>query len=177
MRSAMNRWVSGLIMRSSSATRYQVGRSFQPGSRDGLLDARDGDRSLNRGEHGVFFGGGVVGECVAKGVGGQPDPSLVVGLEFWCLRMRGIAVEDVGDGFALVGSQGGDVHQGLEARVAGRADDAAGIGVTCEDDWSFGAVDGSFHCLHVVVERGERNGRGDDGCPSLLQVSDDSAPT
>ena len=128
------------------------------------------------GEHGAFFGGGVVGEGRAKGVGGQPDPSLVVGLQFWCLRMRGIAVEDVGDGLALVGGQGGDVDQGLQAGVVGGADDAAGIGVTGQDDGSFGSVDGSLHCLHVVVQRGERNGRGDDGCAGLLQVSDDAAP-
>jgi hypothetical protein len=114
MRSAMNFWVAGLIMRSSSAMRY--------------------------------------------------------------LRVWGIAVEDVGDGFAFVGSQRRDIDQGLNARVTGRADNAAGVGVAGQHDGSFGSVDGSFDRVDVVVERGQRDGCGGDGDPGLVQISDDSAP-
>jgi hypothetical protein len=46
---------------------------FPAGSRHGLLDARSGNRSLDRGEQGLFFGGGVLGECRGKGVLRQPN--------------------------------------------------------------------------------------------------------
>ena len=78
---------------------------FPSGSRHRLLDARSGDRSLDRGEQGLFFGSGVLCECGSKSVLGQPNQPVAVGFEFWRLRVRGIPVEDVGDGFAFVGRQ------------------------------------------------------------------------
>ena len=81
-----------------------------------------------------MFGGCILCECVGKGVGGQPDPATAVGLEFRRLRVRRIAVEDVGDGFPLVGSQGGDVDQGVDPAVTGRADNTACVGMAGEDD-------------------------------------------
>ena len=72
----------------------------------------------------------------------------------------GIAVENVGDGFALVGRQGDHVDQRFDAWVAGCADDAAGIRVAGQDDRSFGSIDGSHDGVDVVVERGERDGGG-----------------
>ena len=152
MRSAMNRWVSGLIMRSSSAMRNQVGMSFHPGFGTGFWMHPDGDGSLDRGEQGMFFGGGVVCEGIGKGVVRQPDPAAVVGPEFGRLRVWGIAVENVGDGLALVGGEGRDVDQGLNAWVAGGADYAAGVRVAGQDDGSFGPIDCPDHRVHVVVE-------------------------
>ena len=90
--------------------------------------------------------------------------------------MRGIAVEDVGDGFALVGRQGDDVDQCFDAGVADCADNAAGVRVAGQDDGSFGSIDGSLDGVHVVVERGERDGGGDDVDPGLLQTGDDASP-
>ena len=116
----------------------------------------------------MFFGSCVLCECCSKGVGGQPDPAVAVGLEFWCLRVWGVAVENVGDGFALAGSQSGDVDQGLNARVICRADNSAGVGMAGKNHGSFGSVDGSLDRIHVVVERGQRDGRGGDGDPRLL---------
>ena len=74
--------------------------------------------------------------------------------------MRGIAVEDVGDGFALVGRQGDDVDQRFDAWVADSADNAAGVRVAGQHDRSFGSIDGSLDGVDVVVERGERDGGG-----------------
>ena len=88
----------------------------------------------------------------------------------------GIAVEDVGDGFALVGRQGDHVDQCLDARVAGCADNAAGVRVAGQDDGSFGSIDGSLDGVHVVVERGQRDGGGDDVDPGSLQTGDDATP-
>ena len=94
--------------------------------------------------------------CCAKAaakalLGSQIQPS-VVGLEFGCLRVWGIAVENVGDGFALVGRQRGHIDQCLDARVTGRADDAAGVGVAGQHDRPFGSVDGPDDRVHVIVE-------------------------
>ena len=100
----------------------------------------------------MFFGGGVLCEGCRKCVVRQPDPAAVVGLEFGCLRVWGFAVEDVGEGFALVGGEGRDIDQGLNARVTGRADDAAGVGVAGQDDGSFGSVDCPDDRVDVVIE-------------------------
>ena len=90
--------------------------------------------------------------------------------------MRGIAVENVGDGFALVGRQGDHVDQCSDAWVADRADNAAGVRVAGQDDGSFGSIDGSLDGVDVVVERGERDGGGGDVDPGLLQTGDDATP-
>ena len=131
---------------------------------------------MDCGKQGLFFGGGVLRKCSGKSILGQPNPSAVVGLEFWCLRVRGIAVENVRDGFALVGRQGDHVDQCFEAWVARCADNAARVGVAGQDDGSFGSVDGSLDGAHVVIERGERDGSGGDVDPGLLQTGDDAAP-
>lgn len=43
--------------------------------------------------------------------------------------MCGIAVEDVGDGFAFVGSQSGDENESLYLRVRGGRNDRSSVGV------------------------------------------------
>ena len=130
------------------------GDVFPSGFRYRFLDAPDGDGSLDRGEQGMFFGGGVLGEGLRKGVVRQPDPAAVVGLEFGRLRVRGIAVENVGDGFVFVGGQRGDVDQCANTWVAGRADDAARVCMASQNYWAFGPIDNSLDRLHVVIERG-----------------------
>ena len=90
--------------------------------------------------------------------------------------MWGIAVEDVGDGFALVGRQRGDIDQRAHARMLGGRDDPAGIGVSDHDDRPFGPVDGAVERVDVVGERGERDRGGYDRDAGLLQTGDDRAP-
>ena len=137
---------------------------------------RCGDRPLDRGEQGLFFGGCVLCKRRRKSVLGQPNPTAVIGREFWCLRVRRIAVENVGDGFALVGRQGDHVNQRLEARMVGCADNAAGVRVAGQHDRSFGSIDSSLDGVHVIVECGERDRSGGHVDPGVLQTGDERAP-
>ncbi len=77
---------------------------FPPRPGHGLLDAWRGDGPLDRRQHDMLFGSALLGECLGKSVGRQPNPALLVRLEFRRVRVRGIAVEDIGDRFALVGA-------------------------------------------------------------------------
>jgi hypothetical protein len=100
---------------------------FPPGPGHGLLDAWSGDGPLDRRQHGMLFGSALLGECLAKSVDRQPDPAMIIRLEVRRIGVWGIAVEDIGDGFALVGRQGGDVDQRAHPRMLGGSDDTAGI--------------------------------------------------
>ena len=146
-------------MRSCSATRNQVGRSFHSGRSIGDGDAGRRDRPLNGRQHGEFLRRGILREGGGEGCLGQIDQPMIVGRELGRLRMRLGAVEHIRDRFALVRSERGDVDQRLHLLVARRPDDGSGIGVADENDRPCHPLQGSIKRRHVVPERGQRQWR------------------
>ena len=121
-------------MRSCSATRNQLGRSFHNGRGHGDGDAGRRDRPLDRRQHRQFFRGGVLRKGRAEGRIGQIDQAMVVGRELGRLRMR------LGRGrtrrrpFRLRPAPGGDIDERLHLLAPRRRDHGAGIGVAGEHD-------------------------------------------
>ena len=121
-------------MRSCSATRNQLGRSFHSGRRTRHADAGRRDRPLHRGEHRQLFGGRVLREGGGEGLVGQPDQPVASGASFGACGMRLGAIEHIGDRLAFVRRQRGDIDQRLDLVAARRRDHGAGIGMAGQHD-------------------------------------------
>src|SRR5258708_37285631 len=124
--------VSGLILRSCSAKRYQDGNVFQSGFgafswRKAPLIGRctAANRALS---FGLAFC--AKAECAFR----HPDEAVTVGCQLRRLRMRLSSAEHFADGLALVGRQRSDEDQALYALVLRARDDGASIGVRGQYD-------------------------------------------
>jgi hypothetical protein len=66
--------------------------------------------------------------------------------------MRRRAIEDIGDGFALVGRQRCDVHERLHPIIMDRSDHGAGISMPCQDDRASSPLDHASKSSGVIRE-------------------------
>ena len=138
-------------MRSCSATRNQDGRSFHSGRSDGDGDAGRRDRPLNRRQHSLLFGGGILREGGSESRLRQIDQPLIVGRELGRLRMRLSAIENVRDRLALVRRERGHIDERPHLLVPRRPDHGTGIGVAGENDRSRHPLERSVERRDVVA--------------------------
>ena len=104
IRSAIKRCVSATIMRSCSAMRNQLGRSFHSGRFIGTLMHAGESGPLNRREQRQLIGRGILRERRGEGLVRKIDQPMFVRRQLGSQRMRLVTIKDIGDCLAFIGS-------------------------------------------------------------------------
>ena len=161
-RSDIARWAGGGIIRSSVATRYQLGLIRHAGSVIGATQRSDAPGNLRVGHEPGLLGAQVGGERVVELVAVEEQEPVAWRQD----RRDGCSGRRIGDqgvhGLALVRGEGGDIDEGCHVVVrAGLGDDCSTVGVTDEDDRAV-----------LVVQ--DEPGRGDIALEGQGRVLDDA---
>ena len=148
-----------------------------PRSIDGHVDAGSRDRSLHSPQYGQFLRRGIWsegrGECGIR----QIDQPVLVGSQLGRLRVRLGAIEDVGDGFSLVWSQGGDINERFHLLVRRRGDDGACIRMAGKNDRPGHSLQRPIEGRHIIPKRRQRQRCRDDLRTLTRERRDHFGPT
>jgi len=128
----MKHCVAGLIIRSSSATRYLGGLSLQAGL--GAFSWMQAAASGRWVAAKSATGGCVLSERGDKCIPRHPDEPVLVWRQLRRLWMRFLPIEDFGDSLAFVGWQGGDIDRRPNPLIGSRAYHRAGIDMRHQDN-------------------------------------------
>ena len=136
-RSDIARWAGGGIIRSSVATRYQLGLTAPGRVGDRSPQRSDAPGNLRVGHEGRLVGAQVGGERIVELLAVEEQEPVPWGQDRRD-RCSGRRVGDEGvHGLALVRGEGGDVDEGCDVVVrTGLRDDCSTVGVTHQDGWA-----------------------------------------
>jgi len=176
IRSAMKRWVSPGIIRSSSATRNQLGRSCHSGRGTGTLMQAAASGRCVAASSACSSGVACWANALLNASSGEPDQAVGVRAERGGFRMVFRPVVDVADGLALVRGERGDVDERRHGLMAGRRDDRAGVGVPGHHDRALDALQRPVERRHVIRQRGQRQWHGDRLDSGRAQARDHLVP-
>src|SRR6478609_8814251 len=92
----------------------------------------------------------------------HPDPSVLVRSQLGCLRMRFVAVEDLGDSLTLLGGKRRHIDQCFYALLIHCCNHCTGVGVSRYNHGTFCPGDRPVQRGDIVTERGKRKRRSND---------------
>src|ERR1700742_526058 len=101
-------------------------------------------------------------EGIGKSFLRHPDKFVFVRSQLGCLRMRFVAVKDLGDSLTFLWGKRRHIDQRFYALLISSCDYCTGIGVSRYNDGTFRPGDRPVQYGDIVAERGERERRGND---------------
>src|SRR6476620_8741427 len=116
-------------------------------------------------------------EGIGKSFLRHPDPSVFVRSQLGCLRMRFVAVKNLGDSLTFFGGKRRHIDQRFYALLISSRDHCTGIGVPRYNHGTFCPGDRPVQYDDIVAERGERERRGNDLQSLLAKRQNDFIPT
>jgi len=147
--------VLGLRVDHSVLFRQQIPRWLRfPGwCRSRLLDALDGDRSLNRPGQSNLLVGRVLCEGIWKSLVRHPDEAVRIRGELRRFWMSLVFVKDLGDCLAFIWCQSSHVDQSLDSLITSCGNNGTSIGITCNDYWPIRPCDHPLQGRRIIVQR------------------------